>query len=172
VRRENLPTYSQFLRQHNVEIRDNQIEGNSNQISVVLGGGSELERKERLVGLTDAWLCDLDRLDRPLLLAFDTYEKAGADLKSWLHSVLVRLPRACSRLRIVLAGQEVPSTSTSEEWADCCCEYELKGVPEPEHWLPVIEELGLQIPRLFLAGICHAMQGNPAEILKAIQRPF
>uniref|UniRef100_UPI0040562631 ATP-binding protein n=1 Tax=Candidatus Electronema sp. TaxID=2698783 RepID=UPI0040562631 len=170
--RNRLPAFSQCLRQHNVEIRDNQIEGNSNQISVVLGGGSEQERKERLVWLTNAWLEDISQFDRPLLLVVDTYEKAGADLQSWLRSLLVRLPRACKPLRIVLAGQEVPDTNTGEEWADCCCERELNGVPEPEHWLPVVEGLGLQIPQLFLAGICHAMQGNPAEILKAIQRPF
>lgn len=51
--RDRLPAFSKCLLQHNVEIRDNQIEGNSNQISVVLGSGSEQERKERLVWLTD-----------------------------------------------------------------------------------------------------------------------
>ncbi|MCW5200352.1 hypothetical protein VU07_00835 [Desulfobulbus sp. F4] len=127
---ENLPAFRQCLRQHNVEIRDNQIEGDSNQIKVVLGSGSEQERKDRLVSLTDAWLLDLNRLNQLLLLSVDTYEKAGADLKSWLHSLLARLPRACSQLRIVVAGQEVPSTKTSEEWADYCAEFELKGVPD------------------------------------------
>jgi hypothetical protein len=171
--RDRLPAFSQCLRQHNVEIRDNQIEGNSNQISVVLGGGSEQERKERLVWLTDAWLQDINQLDRPLLLVVDTYEKAGADLQSWLRSLLVRLPRACKPLRIVLAGQEVPDTNTGEEWADCCCERELHGVPEPEHWLPVAEGLCKRVPGEHpldcLRGICLAMRGNPAGIISLIR---
>jgi hypothetical protein len=156
-----------------VEIRENQIEGNNNQINVVLGSGSEQERKERLVWLTDAWLRDLNRLNQPLLLSVDTYEKAGADLKSWLHSLLVRLPRACSQLRIVLAGQEVPSTETSEEWVDFCAEFELKGVPEAEHWLPVVKERGFRVPveppLTFLSGICCAHAGHPAKILEVIE---
>jgi hypothetical protein len=171
--RNRLPAFSQCLRQHNVEIRDNQIEGNSNQISVVLGSGSEQERKERLVWLTDAWLRDLSQLDRPLLLVVDTYEKAGADLQSWLRSLLVRLPRACKPLRIVLAGQEVPDTNTGEEWADCCCERELNGVPEPEHWLPVIEQRGFVVPSehplSYLAGLCDFTKGSPRQISAFIE---
>jgi energy-coupling factor transporter ATP-binding protein EcfA2 len=168
-----LPAFSQYLRQHNVEISGNQIEGNSNQINVLLGSGSEQERKERLVWLTDAWLRDLSQLDQPLLLAVDTYEKAGADLQSWLRSVLVRLPRACARLRVVIAGQMVPSTKTCEEWTDCCAEFELKGVPEAEHWLPVIRERGFRVPEepplIFLSGICRALAGNPARIIEVIE---
>jgi energy-coupling factor transporter ATP-binding protein EcfA2 len=168
-----LPAFSQCLRQHNVEISGNQIEGSGNQISVVLGSGSEQERKERLVWLTDAWLRDLSQLDRPLLLVVDTYEKAGADLQSWLLSVLVRLPRACKQLRVVLAGQVVPSTTTCEEWTDCCCKHELKGVPEPEHWLPVVAALRKRVPADHpldcLRGICLAMRGNPAGIISFIE---
>ncbi len=173
VGRDRFPAFSQCLRQHNVEISGNRIEGSGNQISVVLGSGSEQERKERLVWLTDAWLRDLSQLDRPLLLVVDTYEKAGADLQSWLLSVLVLLPRACKQLRVVIAGQEVPDTNTCEEWADCCCEHELKGVPEAEHWLPVIKDRGFRVPEepplIFLSGICRALAGNPAKILEVIE---
>jgi energy-coupling factor transporter ATP-binding protein EcfA2 len=168
-----LPAFSQCLRQHNVEISGNQIEGSGNQISVVLGSGSEQERKERLVWLTDAWLRDLSQLDRPLLLVVDTYEKAGADLQSWLLSVLVRLPRACVRLRVVIAGEMVPSTTTCEEWTDYCCKHELKGVPNPEDWLPVVKERGFRVPveppLTFLSGICCAHAGHPAKILEVIE---
>lgn len=174
VGRSRLPAFfSQCLRQHNVEISSNQIEGSGNQISVVLGSGSEQERKERLVWLTDAWLRDLSQLDRPLLLVVDTYDKAGADLQSWLRSVLALLPRACKQLRVVIAGEEVPSTTTCEEWTDCCCKHELKGVPEPEHWLPVVKALGFRVPEepslTFLSGICRALAGNPAMIAKVIE---
>jgi energy-coupling factor transporter ATP-binding protein EcfA2 len=168
-----LPAFSQCLRQHNVEISGNQIEGSSNQISVVLGSGSEQERKERLVWLTDAWLRDLSQFDRPLLLVVDTYEKAGADLQSWLESVIVRLPRACKLLRIVIAGQEVPDTDTGEEWVDFCCKYELKGVPTPEDWLPVIKERGFRVPSEhpldYLACLCDFTKGSPGQISAFIE---
>ncbi|MCI5224928.1 MAG: hypothetical protein D3924_20225 [Candidatus Electrothrix sp. AR4] len=108
-----------------------------------------------------------------MLLAVDTYEKAADDLRTWLNSVIVRLPHASRQLRLVVAGQEIPSTDTCEEWADCCREHQLYGVPDAEHWLPVVESLGLRVPvdppLTFLAGICHAMQGNPAKIIGIIK---
>jgi hypothetical protein len=171
--RDKLPAFSRWLQQHNVEIRDNQIEGNSNQINVVLNSGSKEEREERRIMLTDAWLQDTDQLDSPILLAVDTYEKAADDLRTWLNSIIVRLPRASRRLRLVVAGQEIPSTDTCEDWADCCCEHKLFGVPEAEHWLPVVAALGLRVPvdppLTFLAGLCHAFKGNPAKIIEVIK---
>lgn len=171
--RDRLPSFSKCLLQHNVEISGNKIEGENNQISVVLGSGTEQARKERLVSLTNAWLRDLSQLDRPLLLVVDTYEKAGADLQSWLESVIARLPRACSQLRVVIAGQKVPDTNTGEEWADCCYERELNGVHEPEHWLPVIEQRGFVVPSehplSYLAGLCDFTKGSPRQISAFIE---
>ncbi len=171
--RDKLPAFSRWLQQHNVEIWDNQIEGNSNQINVVLNSGSKEEREERRIMLTDAWLQDTNQLDTPILLAVDTYEKAADDLRTWLNSIIVRLPHASRRLRLVVAGQEIPSTDTCEDWADCCCEHPLYGVPEAEHWLPVVAALGLRVPvdppLTFLAGLCHAFKGNPAKIIEIIK---
>jgi hypothetical protein len=156
-----------------VKVEGNQIEGNENNIIALLNCGGEEERKERLVRLTDALLRDINQLDRPLLLVFDTYEKAGADLRAWLRSVIRRLPRICSRLRIVVAGQEVLSTKTCEPWGRCCKEYELTGIPDPEDWLPVVEHLRKQVPADHpldcLRGICLAMRGNPAGIITLIK---
>ncbi len=171
--RDKLPAFSRWLQQHNVEIRDNQFEGNSNQINVFLNSGSKEEREERRIMLTDAWLGDTDQLDSPMLLAVDTYEKAADDLRTWLNSIIVRLPRASRQLRLVVAGQKIPSTDTCEDWADSCREHPLYGVPEAEHWLPVVKALGLRVPvdppLTYLAALCHAFQGNPAKIIEIIK---
>lgn len=156
-----------------VTVEGNQIEGNDNSIIAVLTSGSEEERKERLVRLTEALLRDISQLDNPLLLLVDTYEKAGADLRAWLRSVIRRLPQACPPLRIVIAGQEVISTKTCESWARCCKEYELTGVPDPEEWLPVVEQLRKKVPAdhplSYLACLCQYTQGDPKQIISFIK---
>ncbi|MCI5165780.1 MAG: ATP-binding protein [Candidatus Electrothrix sp. GM3_4] len=177
VGRERLPELQRQLTawaaMRQVKVKGNHIEGNDNSIIAVLTSGGEEERKERLVRLTEALLLDISRLDNPLLLLVDTYEKAGADLRVWLRSVIRRLPQACPLLRIVVAGQEVLSTKTCEPWARCCKEYNLTGVPDPEEWLLVVEQLCKRVPADhpidFLRGICTALQGNPAGIINLIK---
>jgi len=88
--------------------------------------------------------------------------------------VLLRLPRTPT-LRLVLAGQEVPDNEINADWPDICCLHDLYGVRQAEHWLPVVEAMGrvfppdIEKPRDYLAGICMAMEGRPADIKKWIE---
>jgi hypothetical protein len=154
-----------------IEIEDNFLRGINNRISVALHAESPVDRKQRRVDLTEAWFSDTRDLDQPLLMMLDTYEEATEDVADWISGPFLARSVDCENLRVVIAGQEVPDEHNIE-WGNCCNRYELYGVREAKYWLPVIEALGLEIPAEnpldYMAGICHAFDGRPDEIMKCI----
>ncbi|EIJ42425.1 hypothetical protein BegalDRAFT_1544 [Beggiatoa alba B18LD] len=155
------------------KIDNNEIEGNGNIIQQVINIGSPEERKDRQAHLTDAWLQDMKSVDKPLLFIIDTYDKSIEEMQNFLHRLLTRMVRLPA-LRLVMAGQSVPNVETCSEWTDCCDLYDLYGVKEAEHWLPVVTEMKRRFPdgiepHSYLAGICGAFQGRPADIKKFIE---
>jgi hypothetical protein len=75
-------------------------------------------------------------------------------------------------VRVVVAGQQVPDEHNIE-WGQCCSKHELFGVLEAKHWMPVVKEMKRRLPvepgEVWLAGICHARNGRPDEIMKIIK---
>lgn len=162
------------LRGIKVEVNDTTIHGDHNEVSAALHVDSVAEQKRRRDRLTSAWFEDVTKLRRkkPIILGLDTYEQASEDIKDWIAHVF--LPRASrlKRIRILLAGQEVPDVQAGIAWNHCCKPFEMYGIDKAEKWLPVIEaeerilpdHLGLK----WLAGVCFALNGRPAEILAII----
>jgi energy-coupling factor transporter ATP-binding protein EcfA2 len=155
-----------------IQVSDNRQSGINNRINVVLQTGDPADRDHRRAALTEAWFGDLKRLAAPLLLVFDTYEQATAEMRQWLDGpFLTRAARADS-LRVVVAGRSVPEANNIE-WGHCCETHNLYGVPDAAAWLPVVEALGYRVPidppLTWLAGVCHALQGRPGEIIKVIR---
>jgi hypothetical protein len=155
-----------------VKIDRNWLLGINNHISVALQADSPQDRSYRRAALTEAWFEDVQALGEPLLMVFDTYEAATVEIKEWLSGPFLARVATANPVRVVIAGQSVPDRHNIE-WGNCCLEHRLYGVPEARHWLPVIEALGLYIPGEspldWLAGVCYAVQGKPAEIIKIIQ---
>lgn len=177
---QNLPSFQAALAVFQpsivAQIDNNQIHGQHNAISQVINVDSLVERRERQAHLTKAWLDDVQALDKSLLLVIDTYENAVEEVKAWVNYVLTCTPDH-PRLRLVLAGQQVPEVEMcAEEWVDCCGVYDLYGVKEAEHWLPVVAQMGrvfpvgIENPHDYLAGICAALQGRPAAIKSFIEK--
>lgn len=174
---EHLPNFQAQLAALNpqivAQINDNKIQGSNNIISQMINTGSQEERKDKQIHLTDAWLRDVRDLDRVLLLSMDTYEKSIDEVKTWINRVLIRIPNI-ENLRLVIAGQNVPDNETSAEWADNCCLYNLHGVTQPEHWIPVVKAMGREFPPdrdplSYMDGICTAFNGQPADIKKTLE---
>lgn len=154
-----------------VKIDRNWLLGINNHISVALQADNPLDRAYRRAALTEAWFEDVAALPEPLLMVFDTYEQGTAETREWLDGPFLARVARVDQVRVVIAGRSVPDRHNIE-WGKCCREHTLYGVPEARHWLPVIEALGLYIPHepplIWLAGVCHALHGNPAEIIKII----
>jgi len=155
-----------------VQINRNWLGGINNHISVALQGESQDIREHRRVGLTEAWFDDLKNLEQTVLFALDTYEQATTEIKEWISGPFMARASRVEFVRILLGGQIVPDEENIE-WGHCSVTYDLYGVPEAEHWLPVVEEMGRYVPdvnlRDWLAGVCYAFKGRPNEIMQAIK---
>jgi energy-coupling factor transporter ATP-binding protein EcfA2 len=164
---------AQLQQAASVKIDRNWLLGINNHISVALQADNPLDRAYRRAALTEAWFADVAALPEPLLMVFDTYEQGTAETREWLDGPFLARVATVDQMRVVIAGQSVPDRHNIE-WGNCCREHRLYGVPEARHWLPVIEALGHYIPNEsplnWLAGVCHALQGKPADIIKVIER--
>lgn len=154
-----------------VTIDRNWLVGINNKISIALHAESPIDREQRRVSLTQAWFEDADSLDKTLLVMLDTYEQAPVEVAAWIDGPFLARAADGERLRVVVAGQKVPNPRNIE-WGHCCIHHELFGVREAKYWLPVIVSLGKRVPvqpeLTYLAGICHACNGRPDEIMKCI----
>jgi hypothetical protein len=154
-----------------VLVDTNRLIGIGNQINVALDA-PPADRDQRRATLTHAWFDDLRALDDLLLIALDTYEDATPEVQQWIAGPFLACAVEIPSLRILIAGQKVPNPHNIE-WGSCCTHHELYGVPEAEHWLPVIEAMGRYIPvdppETWLAGVCHALKGAPKDIMQVIE---
>jgi len=155
-----------------VTIDRNWLVGINNHIDVALHAENPLDREHRRVLLTDAWFDDLQAFDQPVLLLFDTYEQATTEVQEWISGPFLARAAQVEQVRIVIAGQTAPEAHNIE-WGDCCTVRDLYGVKEAQHWLPVVEQMNRLIPfgepLTWLAGVCHALDGNPQSIMKIIE---
>jgi len=93
------------------------------------------------------------------------------EVQEWLSGPCLARAADCDRMRVAVAGQDVPDAGI--EWGHCCDRHELYGVREARYWLPVVESLDKRIPAEhpldWLAGICCYLEGHPAKIIEVIK---
>lgn len=154
------------------QIDKNWLAGINNRISVALHSENRLDREDRRAVLTNAFFDDLQGFDRSVMLVFDTFEKAPTEVQEWIGGPVLARAANFDKIRVVIAGQMVPDHNNIE-WGHCCHKRDLFGVIDALHWLPVIEAMGHIIPHepplTWLAGVCHALNGRPADIVKIIE---
>ena len=157
-----------------VSIDGNWLAGINNKINVALKAESPVDRDERRVTLTDAWFEDVRGIDKLFLISVDTFEQAGLETSEWFSGSFLFRAAYTENLRVLIAGQRVPEFHEHvNEWGRCCSAFHLAGVKEAKFWMPVIEALGYIVPAVnpldFMAGICHGLNGRPADIMKVIE---
>jgi hypothetical protein len=154
-----------------LNLADNTLRGTQNQIEVVVQNTAPVDRRERYEQLTDAWFADLAEAEQPLLLILENFDQANEDVHDWICGPFLARAAETVALRVALTGKRVPESRI--DWARCCQVFDLYGVKEAEHWLPVVEALGYRVPMepplTYLAAICHALNGHPAQIIQIIK---
>jgi hypothetical protein len=178
IGKEQLPLYTQCaqdIASHKQQVNVSNViqKGESNSLTVTLNETNQLAANEqRHTTLTEAWFEDVEQLDIPLVIAFDTFELAGSEVRNWLNSSFLSRAAFCTKVRVTIAGQQVPEPGI-ESWGQCHELYELFGVRDAREWMPVVEALGKQVPAAnpldWMAGTCNALKGNPSEIIKIIE---
>jgi len=79
-------------------------------------------------------ISDLQRLESPLALIFDTYEQASADAQTWLETqLLARLDRAPAVV-VVIGGQRIPEYRRFP-WSILAEAIDLQPIREVDDWL-------------------------------------
>ena len=155
-----------------VQIDSNWMAGINNRIQVALHVENLVDREERLASLTEAWFDDVGAFQQPSLFLFDTFEQATTEVKDWISGPFLARVAYAPSVRVVVAGQEVPEENNIE-WGHCCVAHDLYGVIEAKHWMPVVQAMGRHIdvesPETWLAGVCHAFNGDPARIMNVIK---
>lgn len=147
--------------------------GESNSLTVTQNEKNQLAATEqRHAKLTEAWFADVENLDTPLVIAFDTFEHTGSEVRNWLISSFLSHAAFCNTIRVTIAGQHVPEPGI-DLWGQCHALYELFGVRDASEWMPVVAALGKKVPSEspleWMAGTCNALKGNPSEIIKIIE---
>jgi hypothetical protein len=157
-----------------VQVRGGTQIGSYNSIQVILQADSPTQRNQNQVQLTRAWFNDLQSQAQILLIVFDGFEKAPQEVQEWIAGPFLERVVVQPYLRVLVTGQQIPE-SHNIEWGHCCEQFDLWGIPDANHWKPVIEEMGrcfpdsIHNPDDWLAGVCHALKGNPSEIIKIIE---
>jgi hypothetical protein len=142
---------------------------------VALQAENLVDREERRTTLTNAWFEDVRALESMILISIDTYEQASTEFARWINGPFLYRVAQSASLRVLIAGQQVPDLCEHlAEWGRCCQIYELQGVKEAVHWMPVVEARGRYVPDAdplsYMAGICDALGGCPGDILNIISR--
>ena len=155
-----------------VNIDRNWLAGINNRITIALQAEKVADREDRRVALTETLFADLKQFREPLLFVFDTYEHATTETQDWISGPFLARITGNKQVRILIAGQSVPQEHNIE-WGHCCKTHHLFGVPDAKHWMPIVKALKRRIPFddpiIWLAGVCHALNGRPKDIMQIIK---
>jgi hypothetical protein len=170
-----LPTFqtrlANFAEGDRIAIDQNRQIGLGNRITVFLSPEDPTVRIRRLAALSEDLLTDLLNLTRPVLIVLDTYEQATAATREWIETYLLDWLDKVVQLRVLIAGQTIPEPTL--KWGRLSQIRQLHGVPEPDHWVPVVERISPQHAgkehRGWLNAICQTYEGRPNEIMKIIE---
>jgi hypothetical protein len=112
---------------------------------------------------------ELRRRAQPTLLVFDTYEAAG-EAKDWIESVLLPNLIAAPWLRIVIAGQSVP-TRAGSTWESVAAGPLTLYLPGPEDWLAYGRANRGEILDLEFVTAAHELSEGKPSLLASLLGP-
>jgi hypothetical protein len=79
-------------------------------------------------------ISDLQHLNAPLLLLFDTYEQASPETTQWLENQLLPRLDKTPALLIVIGGQRIPDHTRHSWGPQAACQH-LAPITEVDHWI-------------------------------------
>jgi hypothetical protein len=112
----------------------------------------------------------LGKLQQPVLILLDTYERATetSKLVAWLESSLLTEVNNCKLLRFIIAGQKVP-TSGGTRWNDRADTVELERIYDKSVWKAWVHQINSNVDEKHVEGIVLGMAGVPGDINNALR---
>ena len=106
---------------------------------------------------------DLRSLTRPMVLLFDTYEKASPDARELVEGLLLGDLEKCPAVRIAIAGQTVPDHAKAL-WAKSVRHFALPPITDPQHWQQLAATHYPRLTAEHIMALTVAAAGNPGVI--------
>jgi hypothetical protein len=149
------------------EAAGNQVNVLQTHVKQALAVHDPTERIMRYTGLTEAWVKDLQGLEKPFLLVLDNYEKASPGLSGWIAQLILPKIGQVPLLRILIANETAPAAESS--WQPWLKTMALTGVMDPFAWIPVAQAMGRNATLDQLAGAVKLANGNPGLMINFIE---
>lgn len=113
---------------------------------------------------------DLQHLNKPVVLAFDTYQESSDLVRKSLEGVLLPLVDQTSGVVVVLCGQQVPEAG-KQSWEKTARVVDLPAITEVDDWLDYIRRTlhDAHFKREWLEAFTTLYNGNPGDVSAAIR---
>ena len=138
-------------------------------LDVSLAQLSPEDRSSHLKLITDAFFTNLETIrdpNQPVVMLFDTFEKASDSTKQWIAEIFVDLIRRYPRLVCVIAGREVPRVSTdSRDW---CLQHKLQPLSDAHSREYILKVTVTQNEEL-VTYITKLSKGIPLSLMTFVQ---
>jgi hypothetical protein len=123
--------------------------------------------------MTEALFSDLAALGEPVIYVLDDFHDASPSFADFIFRRFLPYVPLSPWVRVLIAGRKI-RVPNNIEWADQCERiFDLGGVAEPKHWVPVVLAMKRRVQDRnledFLAGACAAFNGRPDRIMQFIE---
>ena len=150
-----------------VEVNGNEIQGQENQIQVILNVQDDHLRDMRLVALREAFFQDLAAFSNSVVLILDTYNSASETLANWISGGFLAEVADTSNVIAIVAGQHIPEPNG--EWMRYYYHCQLEAIWEIDVWWDYTQSAGLPFNRDEVGMAIRILQGQPSEIVKTFE---
>ena len=166
----NFPRFNRAVQQFmsgGVEVSHNELQGQDNEINIILTSPDEQVRNLRLTTLREAFFQDLATLPHPVLLILDTFNAAPETLANWIAGEFLAEVADAPNLFAIVAGHRAPEPSG--EWMRCHHRCRLDNILEIDAWCEYVEAVELPFNRDEVAMAIRILKGQPSEIVKTFE---
>jgi hypothetical protein len=111
---------------------------------------------------------DLRNVTAPVLLAFDTYERASGDARELVEGLLLADIDQLGGVRLVIAGQNVPDHEHAL-WAASVRHFNLKTITETKCWRVYAERHHINVKAEHVEALTLGSAGIPGVIRSMLQ---
>jgi ABC-type molybdenum transport system ATPase subunit/photorepair protein PhrA len=166
----NFPRFNRAVQQFmsgGVEVSHNELQGQDNEINIILTSPDEQVRNLRLTTLREAFFQDLATLPHPVLLILDTFNAAPETLANWIAGEFLAEVADAPNLFAIVAGHRAPEPSG--EWMRCHHRCRLDNILEIDAWCEYVEAVGFPFNRGQVDVLVRYLGGRPSEIVQSFE---
>ncbi len=124
-------------------------------------------RRDRI--LTKQFVRDVGQLDdKPLLLLFDSVDRASEEIRTWLMEVLLVSLSRVDHVRAVIAGRSLPKAHGS--YQALCQTYHLLPIKEVEAFVTYCQHLDPSFSEQYILVLAHAFDYIPGLFVELLPK--